>query len=150
MDGAPALRQARLTEVDRVVAGAGRHPLADLRARLHAAHARCEAVDAPSWSAYVTDLDRGVDELHAELARVTERPAPGPSLDDVLLARTAALELDAWRLAAAAAGSPDPPALAAAEESLARYRGELAAAGPPPRAELEAALARLREASPGG
>jgi hypothetical protein len=150
VDGAPALRQARLTDVDRVVTGPGRHPLADLRARLHAAHARCEAVDGASWAAYVTDLDRGVDELHHELARVTERPAPGPSLDDVLLARTAALELDAWRLAAAAAGSPDPPALADAGEALARYREGLAAAGPPPRAELETALARLRDTAPEG
>jgi hypothetical protein len=150
VDGTPALRQARLTEVDRVVGGTGRHRLADLRARLHSAHARCEAVDAGSWSAYVTDLDRGVDELHAELARVTERPAPGASLDDVLLARTAALELEAWRLASAAAGSPDIPALTGAGEALARYREGLAAASPPPRAELEAALARLRDASPEG
>ncbi len=148
VDGTPALRQSRLTEVDRVVAGPGRHPPADLRARLHRAHARCDAVDAPTWAAYVTDLDRGVDELHAELARVTERPAPGPSLDDVLLARAAALELDAGRLAAAAAGSPGlPTALADAGEALDRYRAALTAEpGAAPRAALEAALARLRAA----
>ncbi len=170
VDGGPGsgLRAERLTELDGLLAGGDRRPAgadaADavagrpssaLRTRLLRVHARCQAVDAASWAGYVADLDRGIDELHVELAMAAQRPVAGPTVDDVLLARTSALELDAWRLALDAGpdrpdGAPGPrPALAAAEAALARYRQQLGAADPPSRAELETATAALRRMGPG-
>lgn len=164
MDDGPGagLREARLGEVDGLVSGTRGRPaggavpdggagsrLSALRTRLRVAHARCDAVDGVSWAGYVVDLDRGIDELHVELAMAAQRPVAGPSLDDVLLARTSALELDAWRLSvdagpASTGGSDLRPALIAAEVALARYREDLAASRAPARAELEEAMARLR------
>ncbi len=170
MDGGhgTGLREERLGQVEQLVerpdggavpgAAAGSR-LSALRSRLRVAHARCETVDGASWAGYVVDLDRGIDELHVELAMVAQRPVAGPGVDDVLLARTSALELDAWRLAAdagpAGPGATDlPAALATAGAALARYRESLTSAPETrawtrARAELEDAMAGLRRTGSG-
>ncbi|MGY1670878.1 hypothetical protein [Geodermatophilus sp. SYSU D00710] len=149
------LRERRLAEVDGLltardgaVDGPTGHGLSTLWTRLRHVHARCESVDAAAWAGYVTDLDRGIDALHAGVARAAQQPVAGPTVDDVLLARTAELELRAGRVTVDA--GPDRPgvraALADAEVALAGYREELRSAGPPSRPGLETAMDRLRRA----
>jgi hypothetical protein len=110
------LRQDRMADVSSRLADAERdagerhvgfaavigHSLQRLRSRLEHVHERCDSVDDRDWAGYVSDLDRGLDELDLEIARAVERQGPGPTVEDVLTARTSALEIRAWRVRMAA------------------------------------------------
>ncbi|MDZ5446949.1 hypothetical protein U2F26_30215 [Micromonospora sp. 4G57] len=55
-------------------------------------------MDEQDWAGYVAGLDRGLDELNVEIGRAADRPETGPSVEDVLLTHTSALELTGWRM----------------------------------------------------
>jgi hypothetical protein len=112
------------------------------------------AMDAAAWSAYATELDRGLDELQVEIRRAAEWPstadAQGP--DPVEHVRTSvrsqsrSLELLAWRFSLLARGDQqgrqDPEGLEAllhAEREL--RRGEETGQA---QNDLEEAMHRVR------
>ena len=112
------------------------------------------ALDAAAWSAYTTELDRGLGELQVEIGRAAEQPSTaeeqGPDpIDEVrasLRLRSRSLELLAWRFSLLARGDQqvrrEPEGLEAllhAERELRRCEetGQ-------PRNELEDAVHRVR------
>nr|WP_221374598.1 hypothetical protein [Actinoplanes polyasparticus] len=64
-----------------------------LRKGLESAHAGHQVADQ-EWAAYVAGLDRGLDELHLELAHAADLPAATGKL----LVHASRLELAGWRL----------------------------------------------------
>jgi hypothetical protein len=92
----------RSAEVDTAVGRiAEKHPyvrdaLDALRGHLGRAHADTAHADDRTWAEYRDRLDRGLDELDAELARVGE-PTDG-SVPDALFVKATQLEIDGWRL----------------------------------------------------
>lgn len=104
---APRLRASRLAHVDELFrtarAKAAGHPrhrdLFDgLLHRLRRVHDTCEQVDDEAWGAYVTRLDRGLDELAVELGRAGEPPSAGPEPGDMPYVHATRLEIDGWVL----------------------------------------------------
>ncbi|MCO1660533.1 hypothetical protein [Pseudonocardia humida] len=100
----PRLRASRLAHVGELVAvvrdkvGAGhfrgRDVFHELWHRLRLVHDTCEQVDEKAWTEYVVRLDRGLDALAYELARVSE----APSADTVLHVHATRLEIEGWAL----------------------------------------------------
>ncbi|MDR7277328.1 hypothetical protein [Catenuloplanes atrovinosus] len=78
-------------------AGLIRDAFGRLRTGLGQAHARCAAVDEQTWATYAADLDRGLDELHMEIARSAEH-ADERDLAQILRVHVTELELAGWRL----------------------------------------------------
>jgi hypothetical protein len=79
------------------------------------------------WADYVDQLDRGLDELDAELDRAAGRTGAGPDASEVLTIRLTGLELQGWKLRFdGATGGLDHvrSSLAAAEAELDRYEAE--------------------------
>ena len=134
-----------------------RHPyhgfravLEELGARLAEVHDRCHEVDDAAWAAYTARLDRGLDELQAELSRAAEAPDAGTPAADVLFARTTRLEIDGWlvRLDVPRAAADHARALelaAAASRELADYRVAAGSGDGASRAGVERAMADLRD-----
>src|SRR3954465_5947616 len=102
------LRASRLAHVDELVRTAPdrvelshfprRDVFVELWGRLRRAHDTCEQVDGKTWDDYVNRLDRGLDELAHELARVSEAPSVGSAAGDVLYVHATHLEIDGWVL----------------------------------------------------
>jgi len=149
------LRDARSAEIRRRLLGtelaagrqhpgyaaAVRHSFNRLRVGLERAHTRSEAVSDQAWAEYVAGLDRGLDELHQELARAAASQLSGPEVQQVLLVHASALELSGWRLRVSLSGAAGVHAqLLAAEAELDRYR----TAGGGPTGPLESAVDDLR------
>ena len=93
-----------------------------LRTGLESAHVGSR-VDDQDWAAYVAGLDRGLDELHRELAHAADRPAA----EGKLLVHASKLELAGWRLRFSLPGSAKSDRegvrerLAAAETEVDRF-----------------------------
>ena len=136
-----------------------RHPhhglhaaLDELRTRLAEVHDRCHQVDDEAWAAYSTELDRGLDELQLEVARTAEHPDSGPSVDDVLFARTTRLELDGWLLRLEVPGAAPDHARArelasVASRELADYSPKTSTGSGATRAGLGQVMEELRRAA---
>ena len=150
---AAAIDQQVRTATDRLcdrhpeMAGQVRGALDGARTRLRRAHARCARAEAAAWADHRADLDRGLAELDAELARVHEGAGTsGPSLEAVLLETTASMELRAWQLHLRTADDASGRDLAAGVER--NLRTLRAAAGTsddaPARALVEDSLEVLR------
>ncbi|GIF47126.1 hypothetical protein Afe04nite_16650 [Asanoa ferruginea] len=150
-------QEARAAEVDRRLSAAEhaaaerhaglsetvRHSFARLRGGLERAHTRSDTVDEREWADYVTQLDRGLDEMHIELGRAAEHPDAGPEAAKVLTTHASKLELDGWRLQFTVLDADARARLAASEAELASYR-----AGDRPAADdLERSLDQLRAAA---
>ena len=69
-----------------------------LQTRLEHLHERSGSIDERGWAQYVSDLDHGLDELDVEIGRAAQRQGPGPTVEEVLLTHSTALELQGWRL----------------------------------------------------
>jgi DNA repair exonuclease SbcCD ATPase subunit len=128
-----------------------------LRERLRHLHQHPGEVNESAWAQYITELERGLDELQIEIARAAEPADSGPTLEDLLNKRTTALELSGWRLRVDAARarpeSLEPDAsMPAAEhvEAASRALGDYERLPYPvasvARANLERAMAALRGA----
>jgi hypothetical protein len=150
------LEEAERAAVDRYpgVADAIRRSVGRLRDGLYRAHSRPEAVDDRQWADYVVDLDRGLDELDAELDRAAgDRPtAAGPGVEEVLTIHASGLELQGWRLRFArfeTAADLDEvrSRLAAAEAELERFRAEFSTDSGTSAAGLEQSIVDLRQAA---
>jgi hypothetical protein len=63
--------------------------------RLRLVHNTCEQADETAWMEYVTRLDRGLDAIAYELARVSEASA-GQAADAVLHVRATRFEIEGW------------------------------------------------------
>jgi hypothetical protein len=105
---APRLRASRLAHVgdlvgaarDKVGAGhlRGRDVFDELWHRLRLVHDTCEQVDETAWAEYVVRLDRGLDAIAYELARVSEAPSAGQAAEAVLHVHATRLEIEGWVL----------------------------------------------------
>jgi len=135
-----------------VLAPAVRGVLAPLRDRLYRLHVASRQAAAAAWAGYTADLDRGLDELSAEVARAAEQPGRGRGVDDVLSAAAARLELNGWelRLDALALEGRDVSGARQLADALAGRIRELT--GSPGSAELRSQVVRelagLRTAVP--
>jgi hypothetical protein len=104
----PRLRASRLAHVGDLVAAArdevgashlrGREVFDELWHRLRLVHDTCEKVDEKAWTEYVVRLDRGLDAIAYELARVSEAAAAGQAADTVLHVHATRLEIEGWAL----------------------------------------------------
>jgi hypothetical protein len=75
----------------------GRDVFDELWHRLRLVHNTCEQADETAWTEYVTRLDRGLDAIAYELARVSEASA-GQAADAVLHVHATRLEIEGWAL----------------------------------------------------
>lgn len=108
------------------------------------AHRHSDEVDGGAWADYVDRLDRGVDEMHLELARAAERPAEAPTVSEVAFARVSRLELDGWRLRFDVHGSRSD-LLHRAEQEISSFEQGAEASADPAREPVRQALDAVRD-----
>lgn len=108
------------------------------------AHRHSDEVDDRAWADYMDRLDRGVDELHVELARVAEHPAEPPTVPDIAFARASRLELDGWRMRFDVHGRR-PDLLHRSEQEISSFAERAKVSAEPPREAVRQALDAVRD-----
>jgi hypothetical protein len=157
----PRLRASRLAHVgdlvgtarDKVGAGhlRGRDVFDALWHRLRLVHDACEQVDETAWTEYVVRLDRGLDAIAYELARVSEAPSAGQEADAVLHVHATRLEIEGWALRLDHARDGVPGGKAAARRLVARAERDLGEyhRGRATRDDLDRIMDEVRDAARG-